>query len=364
MRRRSDGFTLIEVLIVMTLLAVLMGLSAGFIQKSGRGNLLLQATTELSQRLMMARNSAVGNEESFVGIEPSPDGGATVRAFRFRPVFTWACEDFTRASELDVIRREGGVEIDEKCIPSREGKCLRFAAGGRVNLGSPPWMQMQDGFSLRCRLLPDGTSPMATMALFQKGRSYAVRLVRSDAGRFDVEVEVELVPDEKGEGGGRTILRTGMRDGAPLPEWRAPLLSGRWQDLRIAYDRNILAVYVDDDLRAVRSDLHRKLALDLDQPFVIGGGYQGNFDSLVIGGIFEDDDDRFTIPLAVKWVDSFNLPRRAGARIHFLNRNLDPRRHDKPIDLIFMLDQADGQGPKRTVHVSLSGEIFVRGAGE
>jgi hypothetical protein len=100
---------------------------------------------------------------------------------------------------------------------------------------------------------------------------------------------------------------------------------------------------------------------DMENPLVIGGGFSGGFDSLVIGGIFEDDDDRFEVSEAVRWLDAKGDPIREGRTyIHFRNRGLDPREHGKPVELVFDLLQAEGPGPRRVVHVDLSGETFVR----
>lgn len=191
-----------------------------------------------------------------------------------------------------------------------------------------------------------------------------MKLFPAGGDRYDVEFEIELQADRDGQGGGRFAVKTGTRNGEQLPEWKGPLMAGRWSDLRVTYDRNHLAIYLDDSLRAIRSDLSRRMTLDLDQPFLIGGGYTGGFDSLVLSGIFEDDEDRFEISPGVHWVDANGARMTTPLRIHFLNRSLDPRRHDRPIDLYFRLDDGQGEGPRRRLHVTLSGEVFPRGPGE
>ncbi|MGQ0612279.1 MAG: prepilin-type N-terminal cleavage/methylation domain-containing protein [Planctomycetaceae bacterium] len=361
MKRRQHGFTLVEILVVLGLLGVLMGLSVGFIAGAGRGNELIDAANRVSGLLTMASNSSIGNDRAYLSVEPVAGGGATVRAFVNQQVFHWACEDLDRASEDGILAKEGGVKAVDNDSSSREGRHVLFEGNGAVSLGNPGWLQMRDGFGLKCRVRP-GARTGGSMTLFQKGAAFAVRLLPSSMGGYDLEVEVTLEPDAEGKDGGAHRLKTGFRGAEAVPEWQGPVLPGRWQDLRVTYDRDTLSVYVDEKLRATRDDRHQRLVRS-DEPFRIGGGYLGGFDSLVISGIFEKDENRLEISPNVTWIDAAGKPIEKGTKIHFLNRALDGREHDKPVQLRFQIIGTDGRGPVRIVQVSLSGEIFVRSPG-
>jgi len=99
---------------------------------------------------------------------------------------------------------------------------------------------------------------------------------------------------------------------------------------------------------------------------VIGDGFTGGFDSLLIGGIYEDDDDRFEYSEIVFRLDDLEKPAKEREFIHFRNRQLDPRLHTKPIQFVFRLgeDEPDLKAPRRIVYVGLSGETFVKRPGE
>jgi prepilin-type N-terminal cleavage/methylation domain-containing protein len=346
---RRAGFTLIEILVVLSLLAVLMGLSAGLIQRAGQGNLLLQTAQSLAAQLASARAQSYGNDRAYVSVEPD------------RQVFYWPCEDFVKTTDAyELHYAGGGVEIAESNQAGREGRFAIFS-GGTVDLGDPPWLDFVDGFSIRCRVRPAEATGLGIQTLFKKGPGLVVNLRPYEAGRFGVEAKIRLRPKP----GSLTaeadyVLITGDREGATLPEWRAPLLAGRWYELRITYDRNTFTIHVDDRLRAVRSDKSNRMRPNNDR-FVIGGGFQGGFDSLVISGIFEDDDDRYDIPEAVTWIDGQGQPMSGATYVHFKNRSLDPRYHAEPVRLWFRLDQGEeGGGARRMVSVSLSGETFIK----
>jgi hypothetical protein len=172
---------------------------------------------------------------------------------------------------------------------------------------------------------------------------------------------MRLFPDEKGEGGGEVTLRTGVREAAELKEWQSPMMPGRWYQVRVAYDRNAFEIYVDGRLAAVRSDRKNAMKADADE-FVIGGGYQGGFDTLVISGIYEDDDDRTIVSGGVAWINDAGEPRtNASSYIYFKNRGLDPRFHTEPLEYRFKLLQFGNEGGAvRKVQISLSGEAFIK----
>jgi prepilin-type N-terminal cleavage/methylation domain-containing protein len=366
--RRQGGFTLIEILVVLSLLAVLMGLGVGFLQALGKGNVLVQTTHSFANLLATARSGAYGSSTAYVAIESDADGDLVLRVFRNRQVFHFPCEDLEKASADGVVDPAGGgVEIVGAGEPGREGRYAVIGKGGRFALRNQPWLQFRDGFALQCRIRPDPGGGR----LFKMGEALEVRLIGGDAGRLGVEVRVRLDKDEKGEGGGDYTLQTGWRDSTDpdkaIAEWASPVLPGRWHDLRVSYDRNTLSILVDDRVRGVLSEKHNRLKPEPSAPLVVGDGYAGGFDSLLISGIFEDDDDRVEGSDGVVLLDDQGAVRRGTTtNVHFSNRSLDPRRHGAPLHFTFRLDLgADkDRGQKRVVDVGMSGETFVREVGE
>ncbi|MCZ6574703.1 MAG: prepilin-type N-terminal cleavage/methylation domain-containing protein [Planctomycetota bacterium] len=361
MRRKNHGFTLIELLVVISIVGFLMSLGVSFLASAGRGNMLIQTSNQMASLCASARNASVGNDRAFVVLEGLQKGGVLLRDFRFHQVFNWNCEDLSRASE-DVLMLSG-VAMGEGDSPSGEGRHVTFNGGATLNLGNYSWLQMKDGIDLKVRLRPEKAAGSGGITLFNKRGSYQVRLRRGSEGGYDVEVEVKLEQVRPGGAAGQTqsaTLVTGFRDAAEIPEWRQPLHPGRWYDLRISYDRNELSIFVDGRVRGQRTDLNWPLNLE-DTPLLIGEGYVGGFDSLVISGIFEEDDDRFESHPTVDWVDADGKPKGGLYRIHYRSRRLDPRHHQGAVTVRFRLEGE--RGASRTIRIALSGELFIERVG-
>lgn len=357
MRRR--GFTLIEILAVLTLMGVLFGLSVGLVQRAGKGNMLLQTAQSLISHLATSREQSQGNDSAYVKVETNANGETRIRSYRNRQVFHWACEDFTRASAEDVLSREGNVDMGVG-VSSGEGQHVQFA-GGSVRLVNMPDLAFTDGFNIKCRINPDAKGG-GNVSLFKKGNHLAIDLQSSESGRYDIQCRIRLVPDKEGRGGGDFTVRTGYRGPEEVAEWSGPVRSGRWQDITISYDRNDFVIYVNGRKRAIQSARKNAMKPETDSPFVIGAGYMGGFDSLLISGIFEDSEDVYDIPAQVIRIDDAGDPVTKELNIHFRNRSLDPQYHANPVEMIFKLNDEDGA--KRIVQIALSGEAFIKEPGQ
>ena len=364
------AFTLIEILVVLSLVAILMGFGIGMIQKAGTGNLLTQTTNAAANLVATARISAYGPSSSYVTVDTDPEGGGALRVFRQRMVFTWNAEDFESASDPDALKLEGAAQIiDDAAVPSAYGRHCQFDGSSRVVVKDRPWQHFRDGFSIECNVNVDPNSTRQRMRIVQKTGALEIALVAGGNGRWGIEAKIQLAPDEDGEGAGWHVLKTGERGSAQVIEWANPILAGRWADVRVSYDRDEFVIQVDGSVRGRRADKKNRMRPavgDARSDIAIGDSFQGGFDTLLIGGIYEDMDDRYDIEPVIYRIDPDGKPLGGRVAIHFRNRQLDPRHHSEPVHLIFRLgiDEEGVVAARRHVEVSLSGECFVKRPGE
>ncbi len=158
-REASAGFTLLELLVVVGVLAVLMGLGVGFLRGGGGGG-IGEARSAIGAQLraaaLTARTRAVPTE---VHVEPGPPGKpGVVRARLLEPVLALHFEPGDRTLNLGLEPRLGGQDEPR----GRYGHARRPADGKREALASVPLggvLDLRDGFALRLEVWLEERQP-------------------------------------------------------------------------------------------------------------------------------------------------------------------------------------------------------------
>lgn len=338
-RRGRAGFTFLEILIVMGMLAVLLGLSIGFIGGVGKKALAMQAASILSESGNRCLNMSAGGKRATLDLREDRTGGdprlvvttsvlKTVLTANFslppkdQPGLEWFVN---AAGSLEFARPSGNVSIDPDGL---SGGAAKFAGQGSVDFGSRAGFAMTDGVYLDLWVKPDGGRGTSTLLLCDTdgGKLWKLELERLAAGgadAFAVVFTLWLVPAAAGEG----------VQPAPMRFQTTPAVRTKGSRVEASFDGREASIKIDGveryvpDRRGARtpandvtmrfaqppSGVARILLSDPARPF------SGLVDTLTVAGVFRTDEDVRSLPLDVTVVGR-SLPWR----VAFLNGALDP----------------------------------------
>ena len=234
-QRRSDadpsdpaaGFTLLEMLAVMTILSILIGLSLGFLQRGSSDLDVARSMLRDQVRLAHTTAKARGLPTEVVITPARPNQSGRIQARVLVPVGAWHLEPnekwFDQAllpqltGKPDPAGRFGGAWRPD---PTSQMSMLRVATGTRATF------DLREGFAFRIELRLDARAPASVARL---GRAFTLTL---DA---DAVPEVKLTLADPGPRPGPTVTASAKR---PLP------LSA-WCTLELVHDGASLILVVD-----------------------------------------------------------------------------------------------------------------------
>lgn len=339
------GFTLVELLIVMSLIAVLMGLGIGVFANFKTGDRI--ATSLVQTVVRSAHNWAVSRlAPARVVVDPAANA---LHAEGLQVVGTWHFEGepIKGAFGIDGVRL-GGHFVED----GFQGQALSFEgepARSRVDFAvqqDSSW-NFAHGFALRCAVRP---ASARGGVLLEIGGVIGVETTddgalkawfiaqRTDDDQKHAGTAQQRTGDERKSGrGGRVTIATDPRLLAPQ----------HWTMVELTYDRRAFTVRIDGQVAAFVAEtapvslVEGPLALSPSQ-----NAFPGAIDSLVVSAVVADE--RSELPKGVVFAQ--NTP----VEILFQpGGGLDRERHREPIRL--ELEFEDGH--KETVGVNLYGTV-------
>ncbi|MBK7641753.1 MAG: prepilin-type N-terminal cleavage/methylation domain-containing protein [Planctomycetes bacterium] len=268
--RARSGFTLMELMAVMMIIAVLLGVGAGMFRRidfSDRvARPLVQSVLRSAQNWAVARGTP-----ALVRIDKQ---AGTLCAEGQLVVGTWHFERLPIVGAFGLDGTQfGGQLVDD----GFQGKALSFVgeparSSVEIAVAQDPAFDLRDGFCVRCALR---IQPGASAAVLSIGD--VVGLDVEDGGALSAWFVAERLDEEQRPvRGGRIPLRGGV--GALVP--------GRWEQIELSYDRTAFELRVDGVRIASTSEDAR--VWHLEGPLRISPGqttFAGALDSLVVSAV-------------------------------------------------------------------------------
>lgn len=268
--RGRRGFTLLELMLVMLIMALVLGIGAGLFARidfSDRvARPLVESVLRSAQNWSIARGAP-----ALVRIDPQ---AGTIRAEGQLVVGTWHFEALPLQGAFGLESVGGGGKLVEDGF---QGRALSFVdAPPRSRVDIPvqqdPAFDLRQGFSLRCALRVE---PSAAGQVLVIGEVVALEVGENGA------LSAWFVPERLDQShapmrGGKIQLRGGA----------GTLVPRRWEVVELDYDRRDLELRVDGAL--VASVEESAYVWKLEGPLSIAPGqtpFAGALDNLVVGAV-------------------------------------------------------------------------------
>ncbi|MBL8857818.1 MAG: prepilin-type N-terminal cleavage/methylation domain-containing protein [Planctomycetes bacterium] len=330
-RQTHEGFTLVELLIVMSLVAIVLGLGLGVFANLDVGGRV--AVGSVQDVLRAAHNWSVARSAPARVVIDSRAG--TLVAQGHQVVGTWHFEDdsFRGAFGIDGVRFGGEIVAD-----GYQGRALSFAGEPpRSHVDFPvhldPSWDLADGFSIRFALKPADERGGTLMNV-----GGAVGIETTGDGAIKAFFFAQRTDDETSKGrGGRVTIAT-------QPHVLAPK---RWSQVEVLYDRERFAIRVEGQTAVFVTE--SAPVARLEGPLVLSpsqNAFPGAIDALVVAVVVSDEPVQLPAGVAL----AADTPR---AVVFQAGGGLDRDVHRETLRLVIEFDD----GRKETVLVNLYGTV-------
>ena len=226
---RRRGFTLIEMLLVIALMALVLGIGIGMFSRLDLGDRVALALVQ--DALRSAHNFSVARSApARVRIDAAT---GTIEAEGMLVIGTW---HFEAHPPVGAFGLEGSAQGGHLVEDGFQGRALSFegeASRSRAEIpvqDDPAW-NLREGFSVRCALRAAKDRGGAVLAL---GETLGLE-TKADGG-----VQAWFSPEVDSE---RGVVSRGGR--IPIEAPASTLVPDRWSAVEVVYDRRFLRIVVD-----------------------------------------------------------------------------------------------------------------------
>lgn len=375
----AGGFTFLEILTVMGIMAILLGLGVGFLTGVGKSARSFQAASIVGESGLRCQNMSAGGRRATLDIRKVKDAegnerltlttavqrGVLSAAFEAAPADRPGQEWFVNVSGSGELARPNG---DVQIVPSeKSGSGVKLGPNGWVDFGTRSGFAMTDGMLASLWILPSaGRGGGTLLKCAGDGQNLWTLELRKGTvngpDAYDVVLRLWLVPAGSGEG---------ASVGAPMvyETKGAPVRAGSWSLVEASFDGRDPSLKIDGYERFKRDPKTARLraadpagtmtfplpksgAAQLQLSAPGSGSFQGIVDTLNVAGIFRTDEDVRPLPFDVDVVRP-TLP----VRVTFANGRLDPTIHAQDV-VIWLVGPGDGDsGSAHEIRFGLYGSL-------
>ncbi|MBL8896788.1 MAG: prepilin-type N-terminal cleavage/methylation domain-containing protein [Planctomycetes bacterium] len=366
--RGAGGFTLLELMVVMAVLAMLFGMGTGLFSSlsvGARGAMgmmrtLLRAareqavTTQLPARLELdaVRGRAMGYHFLDIGqwhFESPLEKGWTADPQGSPPTNAGPFWGFDSGAGIEV--QASGVRAEPS--GGAPGGYAALESGGRLvmPLAGRRAFQTDDGFgvALSARLAEGASGRLAL-----RPRTFELALTRRGGLTGRVFLASRSEEDEQGRSASRAAGDLSLKSGPGV------VVPGRWTRLELDFDGRVARLLVDG--RVVAREIlsaPARLAVNDGSDLLIGEGMSQawDLDDLTLRRIASIGPVELPEGLAFSELRG-DATSATEISIHFASDgSLDPLLHRRPVRVALFEDEGEGRGRKRTFVIGLLGAV-------
>ena len=375
-----NGFTFLELLVVMGMLAVLMGLSVGYLMNVGRSAQSMQAATALVSAGSRCQNLSAGGKRATLQVRTrtAPDGEERLTLFTAveRPILTANFEaapkdrpeldGFTNAAgSPGASKLVGNAKVDED---GKSGSAIALGRGSYVDFGTRSGFAVTDGVSIDLWAKPAGGGGTMTLVRSDDDRQrfFELRLEKenlSGPDTYKVVLLLWLVPAEQVGAAGSGVSER-------FESATACVSPGSWTRIEASFDGRDVSLRVAGVER--RAWKPRKAVPGAPPPpetpakrfastdsgvahltlSAIDTSFVGSVDTLVVSGIFRGPDDEQRLQGAVRV-----LRPAVPFRVVYANGLLDPAVHGGDVVVYLATPEDADQGTAWEIRYGLYGDL-------
>jgi prepilin-type N-terminal cleavage/methylation domain-containing protein len=307
----AGGFTFIELLVVMSMMAVIMGLGIGFLMRVGKSATVQQAATILAEAGFECLNRSAGGRRATLVLSREADEEGVERIVVTqsvqRPALTMNFEDadwtFAAAGPA-TAKTQGSVRLDEA---GWSGSCATFSKNGLMDFGIQAIYAPTDGVEIDVAVKPErGRGSMVVYRAEEDGRDLVALVLAKDAlgsaggqDAYKVQLRLSLVPADAGRRTDVSAIQT------TYETYDAPVVAGEWNQIRAAFDGREASIrirgvdHVKVEKRAKDAPPLPTFRLATPASGALRAtasaeraSFEGSMDLLLVSGIFRTDADR------------------------------------------------------------------------